>query len=260
MTILNTVDVWAFPAEPAAQVYSLAVKHSLSGSLYATLLNNKWESFITPDTTRLNMICGVTVYASILQVHIPHCLIQVHSIYSTSLSLSSFCLSIRIYTLVRIVNVEKRRDSARGNRYLVELLLMEGGRRVVRLSDYIYLLLHRSRLEEGIESREGTMPSSHHTPSKTPLPSSSSTQTHNTTLWSTSWAKPLLCQPAMLEWRHDVMIHFVVPGIYNEYEFLFIRVQYSTDFVNINDYLNYSHNLTHYFSKVYAWWDFFFFF
>ncbi|XP_051756947.1 LOW QUALITY PROTEIN: N-acetyl-beta-glucosaminyl-glycoprotein 4-beta-N-acetylgalactosaminyltransferase 1 [Ctenopharyngodon idella] len=116
-----------------------------------------------------------------------------------------------IYTLVRIVNVEKRRDSARGNRYLVELLLMEGGKRVVRLSDYIYLLLHRSRLEEGIESREGTMPSSHHTPSKTPLPSGSSTQTHNTTLWSTSWAKPLLCQPAMLEWRHDVMVHFVVP-------------------------------------------------
>uniref|UniRef100_A0A9J8CZ47 Beta-1,4-N-acetylgalactosaminyltransferase n=1 Tax=Cyprinus carpio carpio TaxID=630221 RepID=A0A9J8CZ47_CYPCA len=91
-----------------------------------------------------------------------------------------------IYTLVRIVNVEKRRDSARGNRYLMELLLMEGGKRVVRLSDYIYLLLHRSRYEDGIESREGTLP-------------------------STSWAKPLLCQPSMLEWRHDVMVHFVVP-------------------------------------------------
>ncbi|XP_039514165.1 N-acetyl-beta-glucosaminyl-glycoprotein 4-beta-N-acetylgalactosaminyltransferase 1 isoform X2 [Pimephales promelas] len=116
-----------------------------------------------------------------------------------------------IYTLVRIVNVEKRRDSARGNRYLVELLLMEGGKRVVRLSDYIYLLLHRSRHEEGIETREGTMPSSHHRPSKKPPPSGSSTETHNTTVWSTSWAKPLLCQPAMLEWRHDVMVHFVVP-------------------------------------------------
>uniref|UniRef100_A0A671PAZ9 Beta-1,4-N-acetylgalactosaminyltransferase n=1 Tax=Sinocyclocheilus anshuiensis TaxID=1608454 RepID=A0A671PAZ9_9TELE len=116
-----------------------------------------------------------------------------------------------IYTLVRIVNVEKRRDSARGNRYLMELLLMEGGKRVVRLSDYIYLLLHRSRYEEGIESREGTLPSSHHTPSKNPPPSGSSTQTRTTTTWSTSWAKPLLCQPTMLEWRHDVMVHFVVP-------------------------------------------------
>ncbi|XP_059390682.1 N-acetyl-beta-glucosaminyl-glycoprotein 4-beta-N-acetylgalactosaminyltransferase 1 isoform X2 [Carassius carassius] len=116
-----------------------------------------------------------------------------------------------IYTLVRIVNVEKRRDSARGNRYLMELLLMEGGKRVVRLSDYIYLLLHRSRYEEGIESREGTLTSSHHTPSKNPPPSGSSPQTHSTTPWSTSWAKPLLCQPTMLEWRHDVMVHFVVP-------------------------------------------------
>uniref|UniRef100_A0A8C1I5V0 Beta-1,4-N-acetylgalactosaminyltransferase n=1 Tax=Cyprinus carpio TaxID=7962 RepID=A0A8C1I5V0_CYPCA len=116
-----------------------------------------------------------------------------------------------IYTLVRIVNVEKRRDSARGNRYLMELLLMEGGKRVVRLSDYIYLLLHRSRYEEGIESREGTLPSSHHSPSKNPPPSGSSAQTHTTTPWSTSWAKPLLCQPSMLEWRHDVMVHFVVP-------------------------------------------------
>ncbi|KTG31074.1 hypothetical protein cypCar_00017559, partial [Cyprinus carpio] len=118
---------------------------------------------------------------------------------------------LRIYTLVRIVNVEKRRDSARGNRYLMELLLMEGGKRVVRLSDYIYLLLHRSRYEDGIESREGTLPSSHHTPSKNPPPSGSNTQTHTTTPWSTSWAKPLLCQPSMLEWRHDVMVHFVVP-------------------------------------------------
>ncbi|XP_016396529.1 N-acetyl-beta-glucosaminyl-glycoprotein 4-beta-N-acetylgalactosaminyltransferase 1 [Sinocyclocheilus rhinocerous] len=116
-----------------------------------------------------------------------------------------------IYTLVCIVNVEKRRDSARGNRYLMELLLMEGGKRVVRLSDYIYLLLHRSRYEEGIESREGTLPSFHHTPSKNPPPSGSSTQTRTITTWSTSWAKPLLCQPTMLEWRHDVMVHFVVP-------------------------------------------------
>ncbi|XP_065145299.1 N-acetyl-beta-glucosaminyl-glycoprotein 4-beta-N-acetylgalactosaminyltransferase 1 isoform X2 [Paramisgurnus dabryanus] len=116
-----------------------------------------------------------------------------------------------IYTLLRIVNIEKRRDSARGNRYLVELLLMEEGKRVVRLSEYIYLLLHRSRHEDGLESKEGTVAFSYHGPSKNPPPSSPSTQTHTTTPWSSSWAKPLLCQPSMLEWRHDVMVHFVVP-------------------------------------------------
>uniref|UniRef100_A0AAR2K772 Beta-1,4-N-acetylgalactosaminyltransferase n=1 Tax=Pygocentrus nattereri TaxID=42514 RepID=A0AAR2K772_PYGNA len=94
-----------------------------------------------------------------------------------------------IYTLLRIVNVEKRRDSARGSRYLVELELMEAGKRVVRLSEYIYLLLHRSRQDEGLGSRESRA----------------------STPWGSHWPKPLLCQPAMLQWRHDVMVHFVVP-------------------------------------------------
>uniref|UniRef100_A0A8C4EDB9 Beta-1,4-N-acetylgalactosaminyltransferase n=1 Tax=Dicentrarchus labrax TaxID=13489 RepID=A0A8C4EDB9_DICLA len=91
-----------------------------------------------------------------------------------------------IYTLLRIINVEKRRDSARGNRYLVELELMERGRSVVRLSEYIYLLLHRSR--QGEESLENTDSA----PASAP-------------------ASPLLCQPVMLQWRKDVMVHFVVP-------------------------------------------------
>uniref|UniRef100_A0AAR2IMA2 Beta-1,4-N-acetylgalactosaminyltransferase n=1 Tax=Pygocentrus nattereri TaxID=42514 RepID=A0AAR2IMA2_PYGNA len=97
-----------------------------------------------------------------------------------------------IYTLLRIINVEKRRDSARGNRYLIELELMERGRSVVRLSEYVYLLLHRGRLEDSLETSDGV------TPRATPQ-------------WGTVYAKPLLCQPVMLQWKRDVMVHFVVP-------------------------------------------------
>ncbi|XP_029992424.1 N-acetyl-beta-glucosaminyl-glycoprotein 4-beta-N-acetylgalactosaminyltransferase 1 [Sphaeramia orbicularis] len=126
-----------------------------------------------------------------------------------------------IYTLLRIINVEKRRDSARGNRYLVELELMERGRSVVRLSEYIYLLLHRGR--QGDESPENTdsapasvpasAPSSA-TPSLTtppPPPTTRAAARPGATPWSTAYAKPLLCQPVMLQWRKDVMVHFVVP-------------------------------------------------
>eukprot|EP00063_Salmo_salar_P004517 XP_013979352.1 PREDICTED: N-acetyl-beta-glucosaminyl-glycoprotein 4-beta-N-acetylgalactosaminyltransferase 1 [Salmo salar] len=124
-----------------------------------------------------------------------------------------------IYTLLRIINVEKRRDSARGNRYLVELELMERGRNVVRLSEYIYLLLHRGRL--GGDSLENTefIPASAPAGSppgvilSTPAPP---TSTHppaqpGATPWGTAYANPLLCQPVMLQWRKDVMVHFVVP-------------------------------------------------
>ncbi|XP_022520969.2 N-acetyl-beta-glucosaminyl-glycoprotein 4-beta-N-acetylgalactosaminyltransferase 1 [Astyanax mexicanus] len=125
-----------------------------------------------------------------------------------------------IYTLLRIVNVEKRRDSARGSRYLVELELMEAGKRVVRLSEYIYLLLHRGRQDDGVGSREASTPSAPTAPSKPPHSppqppsssiSSSSAQSRASTAWGSHWLKPLLCQPAMLQWRHDVMVHFVVP-------------------------------------------------
>lgn len=129
----------------------------------------------------------------------------------------------RIYTLLRIVNVEKRRDSARGNRYLVELELMERGRSVVRLSEYIYLLLHRGR--QGEESLENTdsapasapalVPSAATSTLTTPAappPSSRIPAKLGATPWSTTYAKPLLCQPVMLQWRRDVMVHFVVPG------------------------------------------------
>ncbi|XP_061678619.1 N-acetyl-beta-glucosaminyl-glycoprotein 4-beta-N-acetylgalactosaminyltransferase 1 isoform X2 [Syngnathoides biaculeatus] len=126
-----------------------------------------------------------------------------------------------MYTLLRIINVEKRRDSARGNRYLVELELMERGRSVVRLSEYIYLMLHRGRqVNESLENTE-TAPAS--APNSGPsaatsnlstaphLPSTKSPSRPGATAWSTAFAKPLLCQPIMLQWRQDVMVHFVVP-------------------------------------------------
>ncbi|XP_072292129.1 N-acetyl-beta-glucosaminyl-glycoprotein 4-beta-N-acetylgalactosaminyltransferase 1 [Eucyclogobius newberryi] len=126
-----------------------------------------------------------------------------------------------IYTLLRIINVEKRRDSARGNRYLVELELMERGRSVVRLSEYIYLLLHRSRKgDESPENTDSVLASapaaapSHDAPSHAPhplLPSNIPPAQPGATAWSTGYAKPLLCQPVMLQWRRDVMVHFVVP-------------------------------------------------
>lgn len=127
----------------------------------------------------------------------------------SSLTLS---LSLRIYSLLRIVNVEKRRDPARGSRYLVELELMEAGDRVVRLSEYIYFLHQRSRHEQIVESRDVLTPSTPTVPSKSPTSSSSSAQSRSSMSWRGHWPKPLLCQPIMLQWRHDVMVHIVVPG------------------------------------------------
>ncbi|XP_077177361.1 N-acetyl-beta-glucosaminyl-glycoprotein 4-beta-N-acetylgalactosaminyltransferase 1 isoform X2 [Paroedura picta] len=104
-----------------------------------------------------------------------------------------------IYTLLRIINVEKRRDTARGNRYLVELELMERGQRTVRLSEYIYVLLHQGKSEDSTEvNPEG--PATVSTESQPP-PSA----------WSLLYGKPILCRPQQLNWRRDVMVHFVVP-------------------------------------------------
>ncbi|KAJ8417684.1 hypothetical protein AAFF_G00225270 [Aldrovandia affinis] len=127
-----------------------------------------------------------------------------------------------IYTLLRIVNVEKRRDSARGSRYLVELELMERGKRVVRLSEYLYLLLQGGRGEDSLEDSRGastSSPSSSSTLLTTagspgdaaPPPSGPAAPPLAPTPGSTAYVRPLLCQPTTLYWRRDVMVHFVVP-------------------------------------------------
>lgn len=99
---------------------------------------------------------------------------------------------------------------------------MERGRSVVRLSEYIYLLLHRSRQgEESLENTDSALasppasaPSAATSSLATPplTPSNKSPSRPGVTPGSTAYAKPLLCQPVMLQWRKDVMVHFVVPG------------------------------------------------
>ncbi|NWV66525.1 B4GN4 acetylgalactosaminyltransferase, partial [Malurus elegans] len=103
-----------------------------------------------------------------------------------------------IYTLLRIINVEKRRDTARGNRYLLELELAERGQRTVRLSEYVYVLLRQGRPDDSTEANADLGPA----PGATdPQPSA----------WSILYGKPVLCRPLRLSWRQDVMVHFVVP-------------------------------------------------
>ncbi|EOA93868.1 N-acetyl-beta-glucosaminyl-glycoprotein 4-beta-N-acetylgalactosaminyltransferase 1, partial [Anas platyrhynchos] len=102
-----------------------------------------------------------------------------------------------IYTLLRIVNVEKRRDTARGNRYLLELELAERGQRTVRLSEYVYVLLHHGKQDDSAE----TNPEGPALGATEPQPSA----------WSVLYGKPILCQPLQLSWKQDIMVHFVVP-------------------------------------------------
>ncbi|NXX24951.1 B4GN4 acetylgalactosaminyltransferase, partial [Nicator chloris] len=102
-----------------------------------------------------------------------------------------------IYTLLRIINVEKRRDTARGNRYLLELELAERGQRTVRLSEYIYVLLHQDRQDDSTEANPDGLALG----ATEPQPSA----------WSILYGKSVLCRPLRLSWRQDVMVHFVVP-------------------------------------------------
>ncbi|NWZ41928.1 B4GN4 acetylgalactosaminyltransferase, partial [Brachypodius atriceps] len=102
-----------------------------------------------------------------------------------------------IYTLLRIINVEKRRDTARGNRYLLELELAERGQRTVRLSEYVYVLLHQDKQDDSAEAN----PDGLALRATEPQPSA----------WSILYGKSVLCRPLRLSWRQDVTVHFVVP-------------------------------------------------
>ncbi|CAI9167464.1 unnamed protein product [Rangifer tarandus platyrhynchus] len=95
------------------------------------------------------------------------------------------------YALLRIVNVEKRRDSARGSRFLLELELQERGGRRLRLSEYVFLRLPGAGAGDTEEDRES------------PAPAAASSAPPD--------GRPGLCRPLRLAWRQDVMVHFVVP-------------------------------------------------
>uniref|UniRef100_A0A5F4WJ30 Beta-1,4-N-acetylgalactosaminyltransferase n=1 Tax=Callithrix jacchus TaxID=9483 RepID=A0A5F4WJ30_CALJA len=93
------------------------------------------------------------------------------------------------FALLRIVNVEKRRDSARGSRFLLELELQERGGRRLRLSEYVFLRLPGARVGDA----DGESPE--------PAPAASVRPD----------GRPELCRPLRLAWRQDVMVHFIVP-------------------------------------------------
>ncbi|NP_001090669.1 N-acetyl-beta-glucosaminyl-glycoprotein 4-beta-N-acetylgalactosaminyltransferase 1 [Xenopus tropicalis] len=121
-----------------------------------------------------------------------------------------------IYTLLHIINVEKRRDSARGNRYFIELELQERSSRKVRLADYVYLLLHRGAGGDSDESPPADTPEVSPSP-QLPL-----------------YSKPILCRPVSLNWNPRATVHFVVPvknqarwvqQLISDLEFLYTNTQ-----------------------------------
>ncbi|XP_062951732.1 N-acetyl-beta-glucosaminyl-glycoprotein 4-beta-N-acetylgalactosaminyltransferase 1 [Cynocephalus volans] len=91
------------------------------------------------------------------------------------------------FALLRIVNVEKRRDSARGSRFLLELELQARGGGRLRLSEYVFLRLPGARAGDA----DGESPRA----AASARPD----------------GRPQLCRPLRLAWRQDVMVHFVVP-------------------------------------------------
>lgn len=90
------------------------------------------------------------------------------------------------------MNVEKRRDSARGSRFLLELELQERGRGRLRLSEYVFLRLPGAHVGDGDAGGE----------SPEPAPAASAHPD----------GRPELCRPLHLAWRQDVTVHFIVPG------------------------------------------------
>lgn len=92
------------------------------------------------------------------------------------------------------MNVEKRRDSARGSRFLLELELQERGGGRLRLSEYVFLRLPGARVGDTDVDADARSPE--------PAPAAPTRPD----------GRPELCRPLRLAWRQDVTVHFIVPG------------------------------------------------
>ncbi|XP_062317666.1 beta-1,4-N-acetylgalactosaminyltransferase 3 isoform X1 [Osmerus eperlanus] len=83
------------------------------------------------------------------------------------------------FSLVRVVNVERRVDGAQGSRYLLELELKDLTGQLLRLSHFIYALIRRPR-SKGKQY-----------PRRVP--------------------ETVLCNPVGFHWNPTAMVHFIVP-------------------------------------------------
>lgn len=82
---------------------------------------------------------------------------------------------------MRVVNVEKRVDGIQGSRYFLELELKDLNGQLLRVSHYIYALIHHSRQR----SKDfGFQPK----------------------------PQQVLCNPVGFRWNPIATVHFIVPG------------------------------------------------
>ncbi|CAK6951129.1 beta-1%2C4-N-acetylgalactosaminyltransferase 3 [Scomber scombrus] len=85
------------------------------------------------------------------------------------------------FTLVRVVNVEKRVDGIQGSRYFLELELKDLNGHLLRVSQYIYALIHHSRQRSKDFGFQQPKP------------------------------QQVLCKPVGFRWNPFATVHFIVP-------------------------------------------------